>query len=322
MVDLLAALTTGAAMALFLVYFVRRGLNRPADLRIRNLVDRPEAAKKGLSWDEVRRRGPSSLPYIRDWLLESNWARRMSVELDQAGSKLRVGEYLAIRFACGIVPFALIWAAGRSLPTFFLGLLVGAAGFMVPAFVLRQARRSRIDRIGHQLPEAATMMSNALRAGFAFQHGFTMVAEQMEPPIADEFNRTLVDMNVGMSAEDALAGLLARTNSEEMNLLVTAMLVQRSSGGNLAEVLENVGEQMRERERIYGEVRTLTAQQRYSGMVLVFWPLLVLAGFSLFNWDQTSLLFTTTAGLVLLGVGAIMQMMGFITIRRILDINL
>jgi tight adherence protein B len=107
-----------------------------------------------------------------------------------------------------------------------------------------------------------------------------------------------------------------------MNLLVTAMLVQRSSGGNLAEVLENVGEQMRERERIYGEVRTLTAQQRYSGMVLVFWPLLVLAGFSLFNWDQTSLLFTTTAGIVLLGVGAVMQVMGFITIRRILDINL
>jgi tight adherence protein B len=79
---------------------------------------------------------------------------------------------------------------------------------------------------------------------------------------------------------------------------------------------------MRERERITGEVRTLTAQQRFSGMVLVFWPILVLAAFCVFSWDQTSLLFTTTAGIVLLGVGALLQFMGYITIRRILDINL
>jgi tight adherence protein B len=106
-----------------------------------------------------------------------------------------------------------------------------------------------------------------------------------------------------------------------MNLLVTAVLVQRTSGGNLSEILDNVGDQLREKERLVGEVRTMTAQQRFSGMVLCVWPMLLLAIFCLVNWEQTSLLFTTSAGLSLIGLGFVLQVLGFFTINRILDIE-
>ena len=166
------------------------------------------------------------------------------------------------------------------------------------------------------------MISNALRAGFAFQHGMDMVAKQMEPPICDEFTRATLDMNVGASVEDALYGMIERADSEDMNLIVTAVLVQRQSGGNLSEILETVGETMRERERLTGEVKTMTSQQRFSGTILTLWPIAILGLFSLFSWHSTSILFTTTAGLVLLGVGGAMQLMGYYTIRKILDIEI
>ena len=104
-------------------------------------------------------------------------------------------------------------------------------------------------------------------------------------------------------------------------MLVTAVLVQRTSGGNLSEILDNVGDQLREKERLVGEVKTMTAQQRFSGMVLCVWPLFLLGIFALLNWDQTSLLFTTSMGLSLLGLGFVLQLMGFFTISRILDIE-
>jgi tight adherence protein B len=269
----------------------------------------------------VRRRGPSTLPVLRDWLLSSKWALRMSTELEAAGLKLRVGEYVIIRFALGLAAFALMLFLVDSSIGVLLALVVGWLAFMGPSFWVRSVRRRRVEQITRQLPEATQMISNALRAGFAFQHGVQMVSEQMEPPIQDEFVRMVVDLNVGSSVEEALQGMLARCDTEEMNLLVTAVLVQRTSGGNLSEILDNVGDQLREKERLVGEVRTMTAQQRFSGMVLCVWPMFLLAIFCLVNWEQTSLLFTTGTGLSLLGLGFVLQLLGFFTIGRILDIE-
>jgi tight adherence protein B len=157
----------------------------------------------------------------------------MATELEAAGLKLRVGEYVIIRFALFFVTFVLLWIIISSPFAFLIALVAGWAAFMAPAWWVRSVRKRRVNEITRQLPEATQMISNALRAGFAFQHGVQMVSEQMEPPIADEFVRMVVDLNVGSSVEEALQGMLARCDTEEMNLLVTAVLVQRTSGGNL-----------------------------------------------------------------------------------------
>jgi tight adherence protein B len=317
-----AALASGFAVALFFLYAVRLVQNRPADARLRHLVERPQAARRGLSWEELRRRGPSTLPLLRDVLLKSAWAERMTLQIEQAGLRLRVGEYLIFRVGLALLGFFGVWLLGRTSIALVLAIAVGGIGFMLPAVWLAAVRGRRIGQIAKQLPEAVTMMANSLRAGFAFQHAVQMISEQMQPPISEEFARMMLDMNVGASVEDALHGIMKRADSEDLNLMVTAILVQRSSGGNLAEILENVAEQMRERERLVGEVRTMTSQQRFSGTVLTFWPILLLAGFSLFNWGQTKLLFTTTPGLIMITIGGVMQLLGYYTIRRILDVDI
>jgi tight adherence protein B len=320
--DLLTALALGGAIALAVSWYFGRAREPAAATRMRRLVDEPDdAPKRGISWDELRRRGPSTLPLMKDFLLQSPWAQRMSLEIEQAGLRLHVGEYIIGRVALALIAFLGVWLIGRSFPTFILALACGAIAFMLPALWLNSERNRRRERISKQLPEAAQMVANSLRAGFSFQHGLALVADQMEPPISDEFARANVDLNVGSSIEEALHALLARADTAEMNLVVTAILVQRTAGGNLAEVLEMVAEQIRERDRLMGEVKTMTSQQRFSGLVLALWPVLLLGAFCLLNWDQTSLLFTTTAGLMMLAIGAGLQFMGFVTIRRILSVE-
>ncbi len=322
MIQLLAAGVTGASALLFVLYAMRSRQLRPADTRIQRLTEAPATARRGISWEEVRRQGPSSLPLLRELLLESAWAKNTQKEIDQAGLKMRVGEYLLGRTLLGIVLFIAIFAIGRSPLALILGLVAAILAFFLPTVWLSVMRKRRINQIAKQLPEAIVLIANSLRAGFAFQHGLGLVTQEMSPPISEEFTRATVDINVGASMEEALTGMLERADSEDMNMLVTAVLIQRSSGGNLAEILETVGETMRERERLYGEIKTMTSQQRFSGMILTLWPMAILAIFSVVNWDHTSSLFTTGIGLVLLTAAGIGQVLGFYTIRRILDIDI
>ncbi|MEX2225218.1 MAG: type II secretion system F family protein [Dehalococcoidia bacterium] len=321
--EMLAALCTGFAVMLFVLYVGRRRLSRPEIVRIQRLADEPAPTRQVISWDDLRRRGPSSLPFLRDVLLQSKWALGMQSEIEQAGLRLRVGEYLIARGAIAVVAFVMLAAlTGGAAIGLVIAAVAAVVGWLAPRVWLRMLRRRRVEQISKQLPEATQMLSSALRAGFAFQHGIDMVSRQTEPPLADEFTRVMVDLNIGMGVDEAMLSLLARADSEDMNLVVTAVLVQRASGGNLAEIMDTVSETMRERERLVGEVKTMTSQQRFSGTVLTFWPVGLLGLFALMNWDQTSLLFTTGAGQMLLLVGGGLQLLGYLTIRRILDIEI
>jgi tight adherence protein B len=322
--QLIAALFTGGAVALTVIWYRSRAGEPVSAQRMRRLGQEPDAQapKRGISWSDLRRRGPASLPLMRDFILDTPWAQRLRLEIEQAGLRIHVGEYLIGRFGLAILAFAFVFGLGRSTPTFVLALGVSAGAFMLPALWLNSERNRRRNRISKQLPEAAHMIANALRAGFSFQHGLAIVADQMEPPIAAEFARANVDLSVGSTIEEALRGMLARADTAEMNLVVTAVLVQRTAGGNLAEILEMVADQIRERDLLMGEVKTMTAQQRFSGLVLALWPVLLLAVFCVVNWPQTSLLFTTNSGLLLIAIGAGLQFLGFVTIRRILDVDI
>ncbi len=322
--DLLAALCSGAALGLLGLVVVRNTATRPADARIRELAAprAPVGGHQALSSREVMRRPSSVLPFLREALENSARASRWEREIEQAGLKLRVGEYVLGRLLAALAAVFAVVLIGRGPAAFLIALPAGGVAFMLPAYWLGHLGQRRIDQLSKQLPEAVTLVANALKAGFAFQYGISMVADQMEPPISDEFTRVMVDLNVGASVEEALYAMLARADSEDMNLVVTAVLIQRQSGGNLAEILETVGDTMRERERLTGEVKTMTSQQRFSGTVLTLWPVAILALFALVNWHQTKLLFTTNIGLILISAAAAGQFLGYYTIRRILDIDI
>lgn len=318
MVEGLAALFAFITVALlgFALLSARRG-DRELTERIRALREQEERMRRS---EAQLRRPATALPVLRD-LLRGGWAEKTSRTLQQADVKLRPGEYLLIRLFLGalllLVPLLF---AGGSAVGFLVGVPLAAAGYAIPGLWVALRRRRRLNAIERQLPELLTLLSSSLRSGFGLQQGMDVAARQLEPPMRDEIEGFLLDTNLGASAEAALVNMVERAGSYDLDMVVTAILIQRMTGGNLAEVLDNVGETMRERERIRGEIRTMTAQQRLTGTILSVYPAVLAGLFYLINPKWMSVLFTDGLGQVLLAIGLFLQFLGFLTIRRILDI--
>ncbi|HXF50532.1 MAG TPA: type II secretion system F family protein [Dehalococcoidia bacterium] len=318
MVEGLAALFAFVTVALFglALLSARRG-DRLLTERIRALREQEER----LQQQEARLRRPATtLPVLRD-LLRGGWVEKTSRTLQQADVKLRPGEYLMMRLLAGGLLFVIpVVFTGGSAVGMLVGVPLAVAGYVAPALWVALRRRRRLNAIERQLPELLSLLSSSLRSGFGLQQGMDVAARQMEPPMRDEIEGFLLDTNLGASAEAALVNMVERAGSYDLDMVVTAILIQRMTGGNLAEVLDNVGETMRERERIRGEIRTLTAQQRLTGTILSVYPAVLAGLFYLINPKWMSVLFTDGLGQVLLAIGLFLQFLGFLTIRRILDI--
>jgi len=249
----------------------------------------------------------------------------MERDIRLADSQLQPMDLVALRVALIGVGFVVAFVAiSSALGTVFGllgGLAAGAVGFQLPAFWLGRRRKSRIAKLETQLPDTLTFIANSLKAGFGLLQSMSMAAEQLEHPLATELAITVHETNVGSSTEEAFTNLSERCHNYDLDLVVTAILVQRSAGGNLAEILETVCETMRDRARIKGEIVTLTAQQRLTGLVISCLPIGVGVMFFVISPDYISLLFTETMGLVMLGVGVLMWVVGFLVIQRILNIE-
>jgi tight adherence protein B len=186
---------------------------------------------------------------------------------------------------------------------------------------MNQRRKSRIGKLNAQLPEALMIISNALKAGFGLLQALSNAADNLEHPISTELGRTIHEMNIGSSAEEAMLALSERCGSYDLDIVVTAILVQRTVGGNLGEILDTVAETMRERIRIRGEIQTLTAQQKLTGMVIGALPIGVGILFQVMQPGYISPLFVTVLGKVMLGVAVVLEVVGIMIIQRILNIE-
>lgn len=292
----------------------------PQDERILGL--RARAADPGVAGPAIRR-GHSSIPTFSRALSGSSWAEGMARDLRRANVQLRVGEFVLLRcLVGGFALLVLVWATALHPLGIVFGLVLGVAGFFVPAVWLGMVRQRRSMLIEKQLIDFAPMLASGLRSGFAFQQAVELATRQTEPPLADEIKLFLNDANLGSTVEAALEDLSERVNSADLDMIVTAVLVQRSSGGNLAEVLDQAAETLRERERIRGDLRTLTAQHRLTGIVLSLYPTavgLVLLALMPSMW---LILFTELAGQIMLGIAVGLQLLGFLLLRRLMQLEI
>jgi tight adherence protein B len=192
---------------------------------------------------------------------------------------------------------------------------------MLPGFYIGFARNRRLKKLEVQLIEMLSLVSNSLKAGFGLLQSIELASRQMEHPISTELRRTLYDINVGSSTEAALQSLAKRTGSKDFDIVITAMLIQQSTGGNLAEILENVAHTMRERVRIRGEIATLTSQQMLTGYIIGGLPIAMGVAFTFINPSYITPLFTTNAGHVLLMGAVVLEFFGVMLIRKILAIE-
>ena len=236
--------------------------------------------------------------------------------IERAGWKLSVPEFLATCGAAAIVCFFV----GQVLLS-QVAIIIGLGGLFVPYLLLRLAVKRRRGKFVSQLVDALTMMANALKAGVGLMQALDQVATQMKAPLADEFRHLLRDVRIGASPDEAFDALNQRMQSEDLDIVITGILVQRTTGGNLSEMLENVAHVMRERIRIKGEIKTLTVQQQLSGYLVGGLPILLLIGFNFMNHDYLVPLFTTSLGHMMLAAGGTMQLIGFFLIRKIVNIK-
>ncbi|MDF2570844.1 MAG: type secretion system protein, partial [Sporomusa sp.] len=246
-----------------------------------------------------------------------SWSRGVEHRLIQAGLPLRSSEFLVICLTTAIVGAVLC---------ILIGGLAGAvgggvAGYLSPFLFLRLKIKRRAKAFNDQLGDTLILIANALRTGYSFMQAIEMVSREMLPPISTEFSRMLKEMSLGVPTEYAMSNIAKRVDSDDLDLVITAVLIQRQVGGNLAEVLDNIAGTIRERVRIKGQIRTLTAQGRLSGIIVSLLPVAMLLMLQVLNPGYSNILFAHPTGQLMLGVAIVGQILGIIAIQKIVNIN-
>lgn len=260
----------------------------------------------------------SAVPWINRWLLKIEAAPRMRLLLYQAGVQWTVGGVLLMSAACFLLPAYLAYLRTRSG---IFALMIGALFAALPfAFVLHKRQR-RFAKFEQLLPEALDLVVSALRAGHSMISGLGLIAEESPAPLGNEFRICYEENNYGLELRTSLENLTARVPLQDLKLVVTAILIQKESGGNLAEVLEKTAHVIRERFRLKRQVRVYTAQGRLTGWILALLPPVL--GIALFFMDpkMMSLLWTRPIGVKMLYISAAMMAAGAFVIQRIVRVE-
>jgi tight adherence protein B len=325
LIALLAALAVLGAivMGLLALYNATASPRGNLDRRLGSLMGEDTSFDiAAASFEGLRARRMGSIPIISSLLANRASADDLAVQLERADMKLTVSEFVAAR-----IFFALF---GLGLPVLLLGLtprgVIGAAvggliGYMLPRFYMIRGRSKRLTKLNEQLPDMLTMLANALKSGFGLMQSMDLVSKELEHPIATDIRRMIQDINVGSSTEEALQSMAQRSGSADLDIVVTAMLIQQSTGGNLAEILDTVAHTMRERIRIRGEIKTLTTQQVMTGFIIGMLPVFIALAITVLNPSYINLLFTRTAGQFMVAGGVMMEFIGLFIIKKILDIE-
>ncbi len=276
---------------------------------------RSEDAEVRLSREELM----SEIPLLNRLLIRLQIATRIKRTIDQADINLTVMRLMMFSALAGLLAVAALSMITTSLLAIFLSGIVAAA---LPFVHVIWKRTKRLNLFLEQLPEALDLMSRALSAGHAFAESLHMVASEMSDPVAKEFRRTYEENNLGLSLKLALENLTERIPLVDLRMCVTAILIQRETGGNLAEILEKVAHTIRERFRIIGDLKTLTTSSRLSAWILCAIPVFVAVMATILNPDYMSVIWRDPRGHQLLAVALIMQIVGMLIVRKILRIKI
>lgn len=236
----------------------------------------------------------------------------------QSRLDLTLAQFVGWTLALAVLGFALPVLLDRPV---FLGLFFAVLLGAIPTIYVLRARTQHMQQFERQLPEALDLMGRALLAGHAFPTAIKMVADEMKDPVGGEFRILFDEMNYGVPQQTALLNLASRTDSTDLSYFVIAVLIQRDSGGNLAELLSNISSIVRARLKLYGEIRTLSAEGRLSAWILSALPFVVAGAVNLLNPKFMQVLWTDPAGIYLIYAALVMMVMGIFWMRKIIRIR-
>jgi tight adherence protein B len=288
---------------------------RRLDRRLRD-VSKPVDLSDGEA-SLVTKTGEGPLPGVDRLMARTSAGSRLARLIEQSGVKTTPSAIMVLTLAL---------AGGAGLVTMWLTkpvlapLTAGIAGFLPVGFLLNR-RSSRMRAFEEQFPEALDLMSRALRAGHAFQTSLGMAADDMRAPVGPEFKKTFDQQNYGLPLRDALMQMAVRIPLLDVRFFVTAVLIQRETGGNLAEILDNLAHVVRERFKIRRQVRVHTAHGRFTAFVLLALPAALGIALMFINPEHMDVLFKNHTGRMLLAIACVMQIAGFVWIRQVIKIE-
>lgn len=309
------------AVVLFLegTYLAWNAYKGPEAKRIeRRLRAMSAGAHEGEDLSIAKKRLLAETPAWERLLLEIPHIHRLDRLLLQSGLALNVAGFLGLTIVGALAGFIL--AAVFGLPLFAI-IVAGVAVGVLPLFYVLNAKRKRLITFEQQLPDALDLMGRALRAGHAFPGALKMVGDEMPEPVAGEFRITFDELNYGISLQDALQNMATRLPSDDLRYFVIAVLIQRETGGNLTELLDNISALIRARLRLMGTIRVLAAEGKLSAWILGLLPFILAAFLSIINPKFFSILWTDPVGLKLLWIVLVMMVVGVYWLRRVIRIH-
>ena len=268
--------------------------------------------------DILRQETLSDIPWLNDLMQQVPIFRKLQHLLTQAESTWTVGTLVSSSLVLAVL---VTWLASYRAPTFVLSLIVGLAFGAIPYVYLAFKRWRRLRRFEELLPDTIDLMARALRAGHTITSSIEMVSSEGSEPVASEFRRVFEEQNFGLPLREAMLNLADRVPIPDVQFLVTAILVQKETGGNLAEVLDKAAVVIRERFRLRGQLRVYTAQGRLTGWILAGLPFIMFVLLNIVNPNYERVLLTDPVGQKLIYIGIGLMVLGGWVIRRVIDIK-
>lgn len=317
---MILVVTFFASLLLVWGIFMALTAGKAADVagRLEKISRRQEDALQPLAPQLVRDEGLSGVPLLHRLLLRWSWSKSLQRFLAQVGWKIKAGKFVLVSGVLAFGSFLLCASLVAFLPAAFVA---GVAAGLIPLVTASFQRARRFARFQRNFPEAIDLLTRSVRAGHAFTVGLEMISKELPEPVAGEFRTTFDEYNFGLPLREALVHLTERMPLDDVRFFATAMLIQKESGGNLAELLESLARITRERFKILGEVRTRTAQGRMTAGILIALPPLLFVTLNLLNPGYAQLLLTDKLGHKILAVAFSLQVIGSAVLWKIVQIK-
>ncbi len=299
---------------IFVLFFLKeRVINRIDDPVEKNVIQQ-DKKKNSKANKTILSEVATKVPKFR-----GKRRKEIKLLLSRANLKMTVEELLIYKILSSFIVAFLLFTIRQD---YFLSIISCLIIWQIPNFIIKNRVKKRLNDFNDQLNSGIILISNALKAGYSFMQAVSVAAKETQGTFSDEFKILLKEMNFGIPLDIAMSNLLSRVDSKDMRLIVNAILIQKDIGGNLSEILENISETIRERQKIKNEMKTLTAQGKMSGMIVMFMPVFLGGVIYLFNKEYIMLLFQTKLGLAMIAVSVVNEIIGATVIRKIINIDM
>ena len=307
-----------SAVAIYLLLSEKLGKRNRAVRRRLEKLTAETPAEEGAPHPILRDDKLSEIPTVDRVLSRFRFSKNLQRLIDQAGIPMKAGALVLGIMSLGGLVFLLVWNFTDNI---LLALAAGLPASSLPYLYVRWKKKKRREEFEALLPEAIDLIDNALKSGFSLESALSMVSREIPDPVGIEFAVAFEEQNLGISLAEALSNVSERVESEDFGLFVTALTIQKKTGGNLVEILEKIGSTITERFQLKRQVRVFTAQGRFSGFVLVLLPIVMAVALMVVSPEYLKILLVEKVGNYLLGAAVIMQIIGIWVIKRIIDIR-